>query len=217
MSNPTSSIRLIRRLRLTKICRARSICGRSRGVDNSRESSESDKIFCARRSASDAGIRVDAGPRVWTKTREDLAETEPGERSDRGNLPLHSTRDWAPPKRASTHCAYFGRFLAGSSACMASSVVVMRRRRSQRPRQPNCEERLAAQVAELEQRIKLLEARLRSAVAEGALGGRSHRGGAEDPRVGDRAATLDLAARVERARGPPANRDRGTQQPSPRI
>lgn len=56
---------------------------------------------------------------------------------------------------------------------MASSVVLMRRRRSQRPRQPNCEERLAAQVAELEQRIKLLEARVRSAVAEGALGGRA--------------------------------------------
>src|SRR5258708_1321801 len=92
MSSPTSSIRLIRRLRLTKICRARSICGRSRGVDNSRESSESDRIFCARFSASDADIRADAGPRVGTKTREDLAETEPGERSDRGNLPLFIAR-----------------------------------------------------------------------------------------------------------------------------
>ena len=85
----------------------------------------------------------------------------------------HSTSFLAPAKRPPRISAHFGRFLAGSSAGMASCTVLMRRRRSQRPRQPTCEERLAAQVAELEQRIKLLEARVRSAVAEGALGART--------------------------------------------
>ena len=85
---------------------------------------------------------------------------------------IHSTRFLVPAKRPLRFYAHFGRFLAGSSVGMASCIALMRRRRSQRPRQPTCEERLAAQVAELEQRIKLLEARLRSAVAEGALGAR---------------------------------------------
>lgn len=45
----------------------------------------------------------------------------------------------------------------------------MARRTGQRPNVPSSEEKLAAQVAELEHRMKLLEARLRNAVADGLL------------------------------------------------
>src|SRR6516165_6012069 len=82
MSKPTSSILLIRRLRLTKICRERSISRPSLGVANKRDSSRSASTRWARSSAAKAEGRSTPRGSVWGEVEEpEAAGVDPPERA----------------------------------------------------------------------------------------------------------------------------------------